>query len=819
MNLNSTNLFIKKSIVLFFCIFILHTLAKAQTGNIQGQVLTSDGKAVSGATITLKNNEALTVSGNEGKFMLNKIGTGKYILVLSFVGLKTEERNLTVIANETTELNITLSETAQKLEEVIVNSYKSQNNRMLSSAKSAIRNFDLPQTVGSVSNTVINDQQATRVGDIIKNVSGVSLTQTRLGVNETYTARGYSIGITGAAGSILKNGLVSNIAGMPEAATLESVEVMKGSSAMLYGNVSGGLIVNLITKKPKFEYGGEIKMQLGSNQQYKPIVDVYGPITKNLAFRVVGTYENDKSFRDIVKTKRTYVNPSLLYKFGKKTTLLVQADHLDAKLTPDFGIGTLDSGRILPTTIPISRFQNVLWAYNNVKQSSGSFNVVHKLNEAWQINLAGSLQKTDVDSYGAGLPNVVSKTGDWNRTLARAHSIENDYTSQLNLNGKFATGNINYQVLAGADLTRVVTQTDAFKITSNGNIVTTYDKINILDPSLYVRRNDIPNAADTATTKAPSNRAGIYVQDFVSLTKKIKVMAGVRWSYQQTIQTNIYNTITQTQSKGAAATAVNTAFSPKLAVVYQPVKTTSLFASYSNNFTINTGTDIYGQLLKPSIIDQYELGIKNNFFKEKLSVNLSIYRIINNNLAQQAEFRVDSTLNADATVKELKGQTTSDGLEVDINGTLSKNIYLIAGYGYNNMRFTKTSGAKGSNIQGEQVVINPRHTANLTGFYSFTNSRLQGLKLGASVFYTGDRLGGYNNTIGQKQIGSRLLPLTGFTTTDISVGYSIKKSSLLCKVSNIFNTLNYLVHDNYSITPINPRQFIATIGYRFWEKK
>ena len=54
---------------------------------------------------------------------------------------------------------------------------------------------------------------------------------------------------------------------------------------------------------------------------------------------------------------------------------------MDARLTPDFGIGTLDSGRILPTTIPISRFLNVLWAYNNVIQNSGSFNFEHKLSE------------------------------------------------------------------------------------------------------------------------------------------------------------------------------------------------------------------------------------------------------------------------------------------------------------------------------------------------------------------------------------------------------------------------------------------------------
>lgn len=806
----STKIF---SVILFYIMGL--QMAKAQTGSIQGRLVTSDKRPAASVIITLKASKKVTISNEDGAFTFKKIDAGQHVVIVSFVGLQTEERTITVTANQETQLNITLSENAHKLEEVIVNSRKTLNERTVSLAKSQIANFDLPQTVGSISSTVIADQQATRVGDIIKNVSGVSLTQTRLGVNETYTARGYSIGITGGAGSIFKNGLVSNIAGMPEAATLESVEILKGSSAMLYGNVSGGLVVNLVTKKPKFEYGGEVKMQIGSNQQYKPIVDLHGPITKNLAFRVVGTYENDNSFRDNVKTKRTYVNPSLLYKLGKKTTLLVQGDYLNAQLTPDFGIGTLDSGRVLPTTIPISRFHNVLWAYNNVKQESGSFNIDHKLSEDWQLTFAGSLQKTDVDSYGAGLPNIISKTGDWNRTLARAHSIENDIATQINLNGKFLIGKITHQLLFGTDFTRVKIQTDAFRITSSGTVVTTYDKINILDPSLYTRRNDVPDAAVATTTTSPSNRTGIYVQDFISLTKKIKVLAGLRWSYQETVQTNIFTTATQVNSSGVAVTANDKAFSPKTAIVYQPTKTTSVFASYANNFTINTGTDINSQLLKPSIINQYELGVKNNFFNGKLAANLSIYRIINSNLAQQAEFKADGSINSDATVKELKGQTTSDGLELDLNGIISKNFYLIAGYSYNNMRFTKTSGGKGSNIEGEQVVINPKHTGNFTAFYTFTQTKLRGFKLGISSFYTGSRLGGYNNTVQQTQLGSRLLPLTGFVTIDVSTGYGIGKFSLLCRLSNLFNIVNYLVHDNYSIAPIAPRQVTATVGYKF----
>jgi iron complex outermembrane recepter protein len=80
--------------------------------------------------------------------------------------------------------------------------------------------------------------------------------------------------------------------------------------------------------------------------------------------------------------------------------------------------------------------------------------------------------------------------------------------------------------------------------------------------------------------------------------------------------------------------------------------------------------------------------------------------------------------------------------------------------------------------------------------------------------YVGDRFGGWNNAIGQIQKFSRMIPVDGYTTIDASIGYTYKKISLLAKVSNLTNTLNYLVHENYSINPIPPTQFLATLSYR-----
>lgn len=802
----------------------LFTIEKASapfeipSGIITGEIKTADGHPAAFVTVYLKENNKTAIADKQGKFIIKNLKDGIYTLEITMVGLKPQQKIVEIKNNSTAIVSIILSEDAKQLTEVVIES----NHKKLLAGKINIADKDFPQSTGVVTNKIISDQQAIRLGDVVKNVPGVSLVQTRYGVNESYGARGYIIGVTGGAGggSIFKNGLPANIAGMPEAATLESVEIIKGSTAFLYGSSSGGLIINMITKKPKYNFGGEISMHAGSNNQYKPVADVYGPITKNLAFRVVGSYENDRSYRDVVKTIRKYVNPSLMYKLGKNSTLIVQGDYLNAHITPDPGVGLLDSGRVLTKAIPRSRFQNVNWAYNNVVQGSASAEFKRSFNDKFSLNASASYQSTDVNSYGVGNLNTAGKTGIIARPLSRAHSLERDFASQSTLEGKFNALKLQHHFIIGADFTKVTTYADAFTIyNANGSVLKTYDTINLLNPTQYIQRTDIPTASKITETKAPSNRAGIFVQDLISITKQFKLFAGVRYSYQATVQTTIDSIATITRpastTKGITPTIKYNVLSPKLGLVYQPTSNTSFYASYSNNFTTNSGTDIYGNLLPASIINQYEIGAKNSFANNKLSANISVYKIINSNLAQQAAYLADGTPNTSSSIKTLSGETTSDGIEIGLNGNLSRNFYFITGYAYNFIRFTHTNSMKGSNIEGERLVDAPAHTANASVFYSFVNKTLKGLKIGATGFYTGSRSGGYNNKIGQPISGSRIVPLSGFATVDLSAGYTCKKIMLQCKLSNIFNELNYLVHDNYSITPIAPRQLMATVSYKF----
>jgi iron complex outermembrane receptor protein len=795
------------TILLGISLLLINNQLLAQTGaTIKGVVKTNDGQAAPGVSVTIKELNKSTATNINGVFTFNNIKPGTYTIKTTSIGLKTQETLVTAAPNETATANFILTGTSEQLSEVTINSAKSINEKPLSSGKAAIKPLDNPQSTTVISSQVIQDQQVMRLSDAIKNVNGVSMGSTRGTASETFFARGYNLG----ANNILRNGSRVNSGVIPEASTLERVEVIKGSAAMLYGNVSSGAVINMVTKQPKFNYGGEVSMRAGSYDLYKPTADVYGPITQNLAFRIIGTFEDARSFRDGVKSNRTYVNPSLLYKLGAKTDILVQADYLKNNYTPDFGIGSLD-GRI-PTNIPRSSFFNTPWAFNNVDQTTASATVNHQLNDVWKLNVVGSYQAYNRNYFSTERIQA-NAAGDWSRALTRSKSNEDYYNGQVNLTGIAKTGNISHNLLIGTDADIYNNISYAF------SPLATYDKINVLDPTKYTLRTDEPVANELSFTRTPTYRLGYYAQDLISLSEKFKVLAGLRWSYQKVALASIYDVNNGDRLPNTSATTskskIDKAFSPRLGLVFQPTTTTSVYANYSNNFVTNQGTDIFLQSLPASIIDQYEIGVKNDLLKNRLSVNFNVYKIINHNSFTIAALNQQGGPNSDTNLKESTGRTTSDGAEVDLSGNLTQGLYFMAGYSYNFIRYTKGTGQPGSYITGERLVSTPAHTANGSLFYTFTRSKLKGVKLGASAFYTGNRNAGWNNTVGQTQGPNRLIPVKGFTTVDLSAGYSFSKLSLLAKVSNLTNTLNYYVHENYSVNPIAPRQFLTTVAYRF----
>jgi iron complex outermembrane recepter protein len=674
--------------------------------------------------------------------------------------------------------------------------------------RSGIKPMDLPQSIQVIGATVIEQQQAIRLSDVIKNANGVYVGTARGGAQESFWSRGYDM----SANNIFKNGFRFNGGSIPEVSSLEKVEILKGSSALLYGNVTPGGILNMVTKTPSFKTGGEFAMQAGSYNFYKPSVDIYGPLSNTIAYRFNGSYENSESFRDVVKKERYYINPSFLFKVSNKTEITLQGDYLNDDWTPDFGTGAIGQS---VADLPRDSYLGARWSNGNTQQTTISALINHQFNSMWKLNFNASYQNYDRTSEGTErvLP---AANGDWARPLGKNKAVEQIIAEQISLQGNFSTGKIKHQLFTGIDAENSFADAYTFRFynPTTGAAITTYDTVNIFNPSSYAPENEglIPPSENTQIVKTKTSRYGIYAQDLISISTKFKVLAGIRYSTQETKPVT-YNKLTN--APGVDGTIRNDrAFSPKMGIVYQPTKSISLFTSYSNSFTPNTGTTIFLEALEPSIIDQFEIGIKNDFLKGMLTTNVTVYQIVNSNLSQIAEFDANGAVNSNTSLRSLSGETTSKGVEIDITVKPIEALSIMAGYSYNNMVYSKTTGATGSFIEGDRLVRTPESTANLSAFYTIPSGKLKGFSMGTIANYIGNRLGGFNNTNGQT-VADRTIPLEGYATIDVSLGYTWKKFSLLCKLSNITNELNYTVHENYSVNPIAPRQVLTSLKYKF----
>lgn len=716
------------------------------------------------------------------------------------------------------------------IEDIKLHKSGNPNTARVSTIKSNLEVMETPQAIAIVTHEIIEQQQAQQLSEVVRNVNGVYLTSSRGSSQDSFGARGYLFGNE----NIFKNGSRVNSGTFPEVSGLERVEVLKGSAAILYGNVAPGGIVNMVTKKPQFNFGGNLALNYGSWNNIKPTIDLYGGLTRNAAFRVNGSYEKKESFRDLVYSEKYYFNPSFLFNLSDKTQIVVELDYLKHQFTPDWGLGVIMDQQTgistLHTGLSRNAFIGAPWQYQTVQMYTNTITLNHQINNSWSFNTAVSYQNYTRDYYSTEriqwLVNTTNRTTNPERSfyqsLNRLYNEQNYGSVQANLNGKFTTRGITHKLLAGVDAD--YNKADAYTFYTTLNNRSTDFAVSSYPGALtYLDRpetwNSIPQlpAFKKNLTIIPTQRLGAYFQDLVDFGK-IKLLAGVRFNYLETKERTF---VDYKNNKPAVKQSVNRlterAFSPRVGLIYEFNEKVMAFASYANSFTPNntgTNTDIYGNPLASSLIDQYEIGVKSNLIKNTLSVNFTAYQIDNSNLVSTAIFDKDGNLNNNTSLKFLAGRSRSRGAELDITGNPNANLSLIGGVSYNHAVFVKTPDTKGSFVEGERLTRTPAVTANASVFYTLPHS-IKGLRIGVTAFYTGDRLAGINNTkFPPANQQNRIVKLEDFVTVDFSLGYQFKKIMVQGKIGNLFDVVDYNVHENYSVNPITPRNFYLTLSYR-----
>ncbi len=791
--------------VLFFSFIAFSATAQFA---IKGTITTKDGKPAAQVNVQLAElNKTITTTEN-GQYNFTDLKAGKYTMVVSFVGLATQTRHIILSTEKTlVENNVVLLENQTELKEIIVAASYTKLDKPATIGKLPIKPMDLPQATAVIERTVLERQQVQTLGDAVQNLNGVYVMGNTGGYQEELASRGFAFG----SNNTFKNGVRFNNSIMPEVSGIETIEVLKGGNAILFGTVGAGGVLNIVTKKPKFNQGGSVSFQTGSYDYYKPTIDIYGAInnSKHFAYRLNTSYTKAASFRDVVKSERIYINPSFLIKVANKTEIILESDYTKDNRNLDFGTGAIYY-KLANTRRNL--YLNLPWSYNNAEQLAVTATITHKLNDNWQVKAVASTRKYNIESFGAARPNSNSQFidssnanyGRWIRGLVKSKQDEKYNFVSVDVTGKFKTGKIKHVLLAGADADKIETSTYAFDYTQfRSDKRNIYDTVNIFGTKQYSTRYDIPNVPWTLYTVAPVSRVGVYVQDFVEISSKLKALAGVRYTSSK-IETSdsIYATgIEKLNTKYRK----DDAFSPRLGLVFQPNKSISLFTSYTNTYELNTAIDTFANVLAPSIIDQYELGIKTMLFKNRISVNATAYVINNNNALQSYP-----NLAATDSRRETGGQTQSKGFELDIATKEVFGFTVNAGYSYNDTRYKKST----LYVKGSKLRYNPNHTANAHIYYTAKPaSKLNGFNAGIGAYYVGGRVAGRSTT--KANPGYALITLPDYFLFETSIGYSYQNLGIRFKLNNLFNQFSYNVHDDNSVNPIAPRQFTATASYKF----
>lgn len=291
---------------------------------------------------------------------------------------------------------------------------------------------------------------------------------------------------------------------------------------------------------------------------------------------------------------------------------------------------------------------------------------------------------------------------------------------QQNFIGDFKIGPLRNRMVIGADYSK--------NYNSLNRTTITYDTININQPLkdfTVDKINELSTKRGFTATTFSSNAYGLYASDVINLTPELMAMISLRldrYSTQgeYTVSTGTY--------RGAYE---QTALSPKLGIVYQPLKEKgSLFANYMNGF-VNlapvTQPDNTVLELEPQYADQWEAGVKLNIIQNKLNGSVSYYDISVTNST-----RTEVINGQNFTVQD--GTQNSKGFEAELIGNPIPGLNIIAGYAYNDNKYTKSSEA----LKGKSLVASPQHVANLWVSYYITKGKYKGIGIGAGGNYISD---------------------------------------------------------------------------------
>jgi iron complex outermembrane recepter protein len=674
----------------------------------------------------------------------------------------------------------------------------------LSGLKTDTPLIETPQSVSVISMDEMRVRNILSVSDAVAYTAGAFAG----GKGNTYggdaiALRGFgNDGTTGTATNTYIDGLrlggTGYLSGGIDPWLYDRIEVVKGPASVLFGQSVPGGLINMVSKRPQDQAGGEIFLRYGSYGRKQVGIDVTGPVegSDNLLLRFVGTGFEDHDVYAFSNRQRVMVAPSLTWRIGSRTTLTVLTHYQH----DDFAGSTLNWLPTIGTIVanPNGRISRTLFTgdpnyqgWNRTTASAG-YELEHHFSDAFTVRQNFRYTYDDLDDKNTYISSLNADLRTASRQLFGLIEHANDYTLDTQADLKLATGSIGHRFLFGIDWQQL--NNDTYRSFATGPDLDVYAPV-------YFQ--PMPTPVPFRNQAYRDSQTGLYAQDQLSLGGW-RLVLGLRqdWASSRVID---HDALTSDTEKSHALTK-------RIALLRLFDNGLAPYVSYSDSFVPQSGTDYAGKTFDPERGKQIEAGIKYQPPGRASFVTASIFDLRRRNVLTTDSEHPD--------FEKETGEIRMRGIELEANVVLAKGLKAIGSYTFLDARVTHSddtvSGINPVTLaeedraqQGLRPLAVPRHTAALWLDYAAT----RGVALGAGARYIASTFGDDAN----------LSTVPAYTLFDASLRFdlgqwdgALQGLSLAVKANNVFDKT--YVASCVGVDRCyygNPRNVTVDLGFRW----
>ncbi len=641
---------------------------------------------------------------------------------------------------------------------------------------------DIPQTITVIPKEVIEQQGATSLTDVLRNVPGLTIAAGEGGTpaGDNLTLRGNS-----ARNDIFVDGVRDLSPQSRDPFNLETVEVTKGPTSAITGRGSAGGAINLISKGPNLSriLGGSLA--LGNADMRRATIDVNAPLSERTALRFNGlVHDAGVPGRNVVKNDRWGLAPSLAFGLGTPTRLTLSYYKLKQDNISDYGIpwvpvanNALPEYRDKPAPVARDTFYGFRDRDREVlNQDSGTVKFEHDFSD--QLQLRSQLRIADSGRNSIATPPRFASNDSTaiNRELRSWVAKDRIVDNQTDLRANVDTFGIGHAIVAGA----------AFTAERNTRIVRTAP----VSPTTLLNPNpDDVYTGEIVTSpyigRISGNTQSVWAFDTAKFGRHWEATGGVRWEHFDV------NGVSTTPAP--VAQNVNFA-SLRAGLIYKPVQSGSIYASYGTSISPSLEGLSYSTAntaIPPEKTYTTEVGSKWEVAGNRLLLSGALFQVKKDNA------RTPGLLPTDPP-QVLAGRQVSQGLELSASGGITRSLRVLGSYTLIDARIrsSNTPAEIGRKFQNT-----PRNAASV--WITYTARKFT---VGLGPRFMGRR---YGNNINTRWVDS-------YGTVDAMASYQFNRHlDLRFNLSNLNNAFYFERLGGGHVIPGASRFAQVTTNFRF----